>query len=99
MRERLRERVQAARLKLEARIADSGALNTGRADSHCGQHERGKRSSRRSTLCAVCQYGTVPAASLAIILALLLGAIVWINGDDLKTMLRAAGWTTAVAAA
>lgn len=97
MRERLRERVQAGAAKLETRIADSGALN---AVEQTATAVNSNAETVIAALNVVRGYANTVQTlllPLAIILALLLGAIVWINGDDLKTMLRAAGWTLAVA--
>ncbi len=97
MRERLRDRAQLAAANLETTLAESDALNA------VAQTANALGSTGESVIAGlntVRGYATTVGnllLPLAIILTLLLGLIVWINSDDLKEMLRAAGWTLTAA--
>jgi hypothetical protein len=97
MHERLKARIEVGATALEARIAESQALNA------VEQGAAALDTTGESIIVAlniVRGYATTVQnllLPLAAILALLMGLIVWINHDDLKAALRAAGWTLAIA--
>lgn len=97
IRERLRTRVETGTARLEERIAKSDALNTVEQTAAAldvkGEAIIAGLNTVRGYALAVKRL----LLPLAILLALLLGLIVWINRDDLGSMLRAAGWTLTVA--
>lgn len=97
MRERLRERIEAGATQLETRIAESDALN---AVEQTANALDAKGESVIAGLNTVRGYADIVKSlliPLAILLALLLGVIVWLNNDSLGSMLRAAGWTLFIA--
>ena len=97
VRERLRDRVEAGVVRLETRIAESGALNaveqTANTLDTTGETLITGLNTVRSYASTI-QNLLLP---LAILLAVLLGLIVWLNSNDLRSMLRSSGWTLTIA--
>ena len=97
MRERIAQRIEIAAAALEIRLAGSNALNmidqTAAALGTTGEQLIASLNVVRGYAILIGNL-LIP---LAILLALLLGVIVWMNSDDLKGMLQAAGWTLTAA--
>ena len=93
LRQRVGARIDAASTALETRIAETDALN---AVEQAAQALDMKAETVIGGLNTVRGYATLVKnllLPLAILLAILLGLIVWLNRKDLASILRAAGWT------